>query len=152
MMDYIEQGIDVLIENKVDYRKIDNYDNNENEKMKINNIGEFFKRIKNKKDISIIIGSNGIGKSYLLKKLKEEFECEIVLVELKKYESLESIKCATNCASQNIIFDGLDEININIQMETLKYILGLKGKNIIVSSRKDFAQKMNLIGINYNVY
>ena len=65
---------------------------------------------------------------------------------------MESIKCATNCASQNIIFDGLDEININIQRETLKYILGLKGKNIIVSSRKDFAQKMNLIGINYNVY
>lgn len=151
-MDYIEQDIDVLIENKVEYWKIDNFDNNENEKMKINNTRQFYERIKDKKDISIIIGSNGIGKSYLLKKLKEEFKCEIVLVELKKYESLESIKCATNCASQNIIFDGLDEININIQRETLKYILALKGKNIIVSSRKDFAQKMNLIGINYNVY
>ena len=153
-MDYIEQDIDVLIENKIDYKKIDNI-NDKREQLEIRNIDEFFERIKNISGISIIIGYNGIGKTYLLEMLRKKFNLcniKIDLIKFRDYANLASIKQAVESAQKYIIFDGVDEINSNILPDILQYVLSIKDKNVIISSRKDFAQKRNLIDIKYNVY
>ena len=153
-MDYIEQNIDVLIENKIDYKKIDNI-NDKREQLEIRNIDEFFERIKNISGISIIIGYNGIGKTYLLEMLRKKFNfCNIKvdLIKFRDYANLASIEQAVKSAQKYIIFDGVDEINSNILPDILQYVLSIKDKNVIISSRKDFAQKRNLIDIKYNVY
>lgn len=153
-MDYIEQDIDVLIKNKIDYKKIDNI-NDKREQLEIRNIDEFFERIKNISGISIIIGYNGIGKTYLLEMLRKKFNlCNIKvdLIKFRDYANLASIKQAVESAQKYIIFDGVDEINSNILSDILQYVLSIKDKNVIISSRKDFAQKRNLIDIKYNVY
>lgn len=153
-MDYIEQDIDVLIENKIDYKKIDNI-NDKREQLEIRNIDEFFERIKNISGISIIIGYNGIGKTYLLEMLRKKFNfCNIKvdLIKFRDYANLASIEQAVKSAQKYIIFDGVDEINSNILPDILQYVLSIKDKNVIISSRKDFAQRRNLIDIKYNVY
>ncbi len=153
-MDYIEQKIDILFENKINYQKLDKV-SDEFKNSKIRNMEEFFERIKSINGISLIVGSNGIGKTYLLEKLKKHFELNkinVSLIKFRDYDNLHSIKEAVTSASEYIIFDGLDEINLNIQNSVLQYALSIKDKNIIISSRRDFALKMNLFDIKYNVY
>lgn len=153
-MDYIEQGIDVLFENKINYQKLDKM-SDEIKNSKINNIEEFFERIKSIDGISLVIGSNGIGKTYLLEELKKYFELDKIdvnLIRFRDYDNLDSIKGAITSTSKYIIFDGLDEINSNVQNNVLEYVLSIKNKNVIVSSRRDFVQKRNLFDAKYNIY
>ena len=153
-MEYIEQGIDVLFENKINYQTLDQM-SEEIKKSKIRNINEFFNRIKSVTGISLIIGSNGIGKTYLLEELKKQFKTnsiKINFIKFKDYDSLDSIIKVIKLNSEFIIFDGLDEINSEIQNEVIDCILSIKNKNIIISSRKDFIQKRNLFDAKYNIY
>ena len=153
-MDYIEQEIDVLFENKINYQKLDKV-SDEFKNSKISNMEDFFERIKSINGISLVVGSNGIGKTYLLEKLKNNFESKkisVSLIKFRDYDNLDSIDKAISPASEYIIFDGLDEINSNIQNSVLEYALSIKNKNIIISSRRDFALKRNLFDAKYNVY
>lgn len=93
-MDYIEQKIDVLFENKINYQKLDKV-SDEFKNSKIRNMEDFFERIKSINGISLIVGSNGIGKTYLLEKLKRHFELNkinVSLIKFRDYDNLHSIK------------------------------------------------------------
>lgn len=153
-MEYIEQKINVLFENKINYQQIDKKSNDSRNSI-INNLIEFFERLKKINGISLIIGNNGIGKTYLLEKLKDSFEEEKIkvnFIKAKNYNDFKTIKELLLIDSEIIIFDGLDEINVNIMNYVLEYILSIKNKKVIISSRRDFAQKKNLLDIKYNIY
>lgn len=153
-MDYIEQGIDVLFENKINYQKLDKI-NDEIKDSKISNIEEFFERMKRVDGISLIIGSNGIGKTYLLEQLKVSFEknkIDINYIKFRDFNDLGIIKSKITSSSEYVIFDGLDEINADIQNCVLEYVLSINNKKVIISSRRDFVQKKNLFDAKYNIY
>lgn len=153
-MKYIEQGINVLYEDKIDYQKIDKL-NKKDENIKINNLDEFYDRNKFNNKLSIITGNNGIGKSYLLEKIREKFDSDkrnVILLKFKDYDKIDTIKSLISEDIEILLLDGLDEININILNEVLEYIFSIDNKKVIVSSRKDFLLKNNLLNIKYNIY
>ena len=153
-MEYIEQEIEVLFENKINYQNLDKI-NYKTENSKISNLDDFFERIKSVTGISLIIGSNGIGKSYLLEELNKRFNLNNIdacLIRFKGYDNLDSILKSIKPDLEYIIFDGLDEINSDIQNDVLDYVLSIRDKKVILSSRNDFIQKRNLFDARYNIY
>ena len=156
-MENIEQKIIRLYEDGINYQII-NSDKNKYEYAEENTIknqSDFISLLKKRKGISIITGNNGIGKTYLLKQINNKFKEEnkrAKLIELKNYNTLNEIENEIMDEHEIIIFDGLDEININIVDSVLNYIFTIKNKKIIVSSRKDFLQKNNMLNVIYNVY
>lgn len=156
-MDNIEQRIIKLYEDGINYQIINNEKNKYEytEKNTIKNHNEFISILKQRKGISIITGNNGIGKTYLLKLINDKFIEEnkkTKLIELKKYTSLNEIEKEILKQHEIIIFDGLDEINMNIIDDVINYIFSISNKKVIVSSRKDFLQKNNMLNVIYNVY
>lgn len=156
-MDIIEQKIIKLYEDGINYQIINNEKNKYEytEENTIKNHNEFISLLKKRKGISIITGNNGIGKTYLLKLINDKFIEEskkTKLIELKKYTSLNEIENEILKQHEVIIFDGLDEINMNIIDDVVNYILSISNKKVIVSSRKDFLQKKNMLNVIYNVY
>ena len=156
-MDNIEQKIIKLYEDGINYQIINNEKNKYEyiEKNIIKNHNEFISLIKKRNGISIITGNNGIGKTYLLKLINDKFIEEskkTKLIELKKYTSLNEIENEILKQHEIIIFDGLDEINMSIVDDVINYIFSISNKKVIVSSRKDFLQKNNMLNVIYNVY
>ena len=147
-MENIEQKIIRLYEDGINYQIINNEKNKYEyaEENTIKNQSDFISLLKKRKGISIITGNNGIGKTYLLKQINNKFKEEnkkAKLIELKNYNTLNEIENEIMDEHEVIIFDGLDEININIVDSVINYIFTIKNKKIIVSSRKDFLQKNN---------
>lgn len=145
-MDIIEQKIIKLYEDGINYQIINNEKNKYEytEENTIKNHDEFISLLKKRKGISIITGNNGIGKTYLLKLINDKFIEEskkTKLIELKKYTSLNEIENEILKQHEVIIFDGLDEINMNIIDDVVNYILSISNKKVIVSSRKFFTKK-----------
>lgn len=159
-MEYVDQKIVTLFENGKRYQNTDNQEMNytyENEKIIYDDIDDFFSKIQkyDKKRISIITGCNGIGKSKLTRTIANKFselEYNTILIELKKYNSVLELQKEILPENDVIVFDGLDEININILNEMIEYIFSIKNINVIVSSRKDFLQKNNMLNENFNIY
>lgn len=156
-MENIEQNIVKLYEDGINYQIINNEKNKYEytKKNTIKNQVEFISLLKKRKGISIITGNNGIGKTYLLKLINAKFIEEnkkTKLIELKKYNTLNEIENEILDEHEIIIFDGLDEININIIDNVISYIFSISNKKVIVSSRKDFLQKNNMLNVIYNVY
>lgn len=156
-MENIEQNIIKLYEDGINYQIINNEKNKYEyiEENTIKNQIEFISLLKKRKGVSIITGNNGIGKTYLLKLINDKFIEEnkkTKLIELKKYNALNEIENEILDEHEIVIFDGLDEININIIDNVIDYIFTIKNKNVIVSSRKDFLQKNNMLNVKYNVY
>ena len=69
-MNYIEQTLKILFENHINYQEKDFKELNSDDKNLKNN-SDFLERNKIS-NISIITGSNGIGKTFFLESLKEE--------------------------------------------------------------------------------
>ena len=144
----IEQEFRKVFERNIDYRNKDikeiKFDSN-----------VMFDIIKNKVQISILTGINGIGKTYWLKRFRDKIDGEkIILLELKKYNSLTKIKDELKKFYKKgiILLDGLDELNLDIKNETIDYIFSLQDQRIIVSSRKDFLIKNNMFDVKNNIY
>ena len=156
-METIEQRIIKLYEDGINYQ-LNNKEKNKyeyNEENTIKNHDEFISILENKKGVSIITGSNGIGKTYLMKLINSRFNKanrKTALLELKKYNNLSEVKSEILDEHEIVIFDGLDEINVNIMEEVINYIFKIDNKKVIVSSRKDFLQKNNMMSTTYNVY
>lgn len=156
-MENIEQRIVKLYEDGINYQIINNekYKYEYSDENTIKNQSEFISLLKKRKGISIITGNNGIGKTYLLKQINNKLIEEnkrVKLIQLKNCNTLNEIENEIMDEHEIIIFDGLDEININIVDSVINYIFTIKNKNIIVSSRKDFLQKNNMLNVIYNVY
>ncbi len=156
-MEKVEQKIIKLFEDGINYQ-LNNEENNKYEYSEENiiaNHDEFISMLENKKGISIITGSNGIGKTYLLNLINSRFnkaKRKTLLLELKRYSKLSEIKKKILDKNEIVIFDGLDEINVNIIEEVINYIFKINNKKVIVSSRKDFLQKNNMLNTTNNVY
>ena len=74
-MGTIEQRIIKLYEDGINYQ-LNNKEKNKyeyNEENTIKNHDEFISILENKKGVSIITGSNGIGKTYLMKLINSRF-------------------------------------------------------------------------------
>lgn len=170
-MEHFEQEIRVLYEGKIAFKSMDNYDDGDVylETLKysatrsfdykknniVRNINEFIQRIENFNEITLIIGSNGVGKSYLLENIKKYYEANglyVNFIKFKEFTSAKKIIEQCSADSDYLILDGLDEINENIQNSILEFVFSIRNKKVIVSSRKDFAQKVGLINIEYNIY
>lgn len=146
----IEQKFRKIFEKSVDYR-------NEEEKVSIITSGFMFDIIKNTQQISIITGINGIGKTHWLKHFDDILKIEknkSILIELKKINTLSQIENELKKAEKVkiILFDGLDEINLEIKDEVIEYIFSISGKSIVISSRKDFLIKNSMLNVKYNIY
>lgn len=156
-MEKIEQKIIKLYEDGINYQ-LNNKEKNKyeyNEENTIANHDEFISMLEYRKGVSIITGSNGIGKTYFLKLINSRFDKakrKTILLELKKYNNLSEIKNKILDEHEIVIFDGLDEINVNIIEEVINYIFKIDSKKVIVSSRKDFLQKNNMLSTTYNIY
>lgn len=153
-MENIEQNIIKIFEDKIDYQKFNDANQSSNENI-IDSQMNFISLLKKRKGISIITGKNGIGKSYLLNLINEtltEDKKESKLIELKKIKALKELEEAELSKFEFVIFDGLDEIDLSIMDEVVNYIFSIEKQNVIVSGRKDFLQKNNMLNIKYNIY
>ena len=106
-------------------------------------------------NISIITGSNGIGKTYFLKSLDKELQEKgksSLFLSLKKINSLNNLKEQINPSLEYLVLDGLDELNSNIFEEIKNYLFSIDNKKLIISSRKDFLQKSNMFNAHYDIY
>lgn len=149
----IEQKFLKLFENGINFQNIDEKKGDNSYERVIHE--ESIIDILLKNNISIITGSNGIGKTYLIERLYRKFvetNINALIIKLKEYNSLEEVKGKINKENEIILFDGLDEININLIEDIKGYIFQVRDKKIILSSRKDFLQKYNLINAKYNIY
>lgn len=152
-MDYIEQPLKILYENYINYQELDSKNLNSEDRNLINN-SSFLNRNK-KSFISIITGCNGIGKTAFLKRL----ECELnstnkfaKFLSLKTINSLNELQSNISLSIEYIILDGLDELHSNIFQDLKNYLFSLNNKKIIISSRKDFLQKYNMLTGKYDIY
>ena len=152
-MNYIEQTLKILFENHINYQEKDFKELNSDDKNLKNN-SDFLERNKIS-NISIITGSNGIGKTFFLESLKEELRKKgksSLFLSLKKINSLDELKKQLNPSVEYLILDGLDELNTNIFQEIKDYLFSLNNAKLIISSRKDFLQKSSMFNIHYNIY
>lgn len=152
-MDNIKQKLIKIYENGKDYSKFNDGTRRKDE----NNIVENEKIVETllNNNLSIITGSNGIGKTHMLKEIGKELDnrkLTYTMINLKEYNSFDSFKNDFEEEKNIVLLDGLDELNINIVNNVKDYIFNCKEKIIILSSRKDCLQKYNLIGQNYNIY
>ena len=152
-MDNIKQKLIKIYENGKDYSKFNDGTRRKDE----NNIVENEKIVETllNNNLSIITGSNGIGKTHMLKEIGKELDnrkLTYTMINLKEYNSFDSFKNDFEEEKNIVLLDGLDELNINIVNNVKDYIFNCKEKIIILSSRKDCLQKYNLIGQNYNTY
>ena len=157
-MNKVEQDIKALYENNIDYCK-EFAERNQREMH--NSIEIVFTKEKLptrllNNTLSIITGNNGVGKSYTLKELytfynNHEYKVQIFI--LKEISEIDEIIRELKRDTEIIIFDGLDEININIYKQIKEYIFkGLKDKKVIISSRKDLLMRDNMLNSQYNIY
>lgn len=153
-MDYIEQSITIQKENNIDYKTNDNEMHNQ-KAITIDNFNLFYDRLKTIKGISLIIGNNGIGKSYLLEKLNEKFKNDNYNVKFIKFSDLKDFDDLKNINLSDfdiVIMDGLDEVNKDIIKKVCEHVFSLKNDKVIISSRYDFSNKEKLTDKKCNVY
>lgn len=152
-MNHIEQSLKILFENHFNYQEKDFKDLTPDDKNLKNN-SDFLERNKDS-NISIITGSNGIGKTYFLENLEKEFQengCQSQFIPLKKINSLDKLIEQIKSTSEYLILDGLDELSSNIFEEVKNYLFSINTQKLIISSRKDFLQKSNMFNAHYDIY